>query len=217
MPLSVDPQNPFPLTREGEYSYQEEQAHSEAVDQLVGLRTQETEASVKQKRKPPGQETWQDFPPSVFLTPYTECRRIVELLKLPKEGLIVDLGAGYARMGFVVGRHYRDILYLGYELVSERVEAANRALAGFAYDNVQLVCKDIAASNFSPPPADCYFIYDFGSREAIEKILEDLKQYPGVTVVGRGRGVRDAIERRHPWLGEVNPPQHLAHFSIYRS
>jgi hypothetical protein len=36
-------------------------------------------------------------------------------------------------------------------------------------------------------------------------------------LVGRGRGVRDAVERSHPWLGAVAEPWHQKNYSIYRS
>ena len=38
-----------------------------------------------------------------------------------------------------------------------------------------------------------------------------------VRVAGRGRAVRDAIERGHPWLGAVVEPRHHGNFTLYAS
>jgi hypothetical protein len=47
--------------------------------------------------------------------------------------------------------------------------------------------------------------------------LRELARERGITVVGRGRRIRDAIEAEHPWLASVVPAKHFAHYSIYRS
>jgi hypothetical protein len=68
-------------------------------------------------------------------------------------------------------------------------------------------------------------VYDYGTRVAVKKTLEDLKRLrregvsgaEGFRVVGRGRLSRDLIEREHPWLSQVHAPRHLGNFSIYQS
>ena len=70
------------------------------------------------------------------------------------------------------------------------------------------------------PAGEIYFIYDFGARESIAKVLEKLKdraRTEAFRVIGRGRGIRDQIERNHPWLGSVYEPVHGPHVSIYRN
>jgi hypothetical protein len=90
----------------------------------------------------------------------------------------------------------------------------------FGAARAALRVADLASPEFTPPPAAWYFVYDYGTRPAIEKTLADLqalaREQP-VRVVGRGRAVRDAIERRHPWLGGVVSPRHFANFSLYSS
>ncbi len=74
--------------------------------------------------------------------------------------------------------------------------------------------------DFKPDAADFFFIYDYGTRPAVQKTLEDLREIARsrpITVVGRGRLSRDAIERQHPWLSQVCPPRHFKNYSIYSS
>jgi hypothetical protein len=83
-----------------------------------------------------------------------------------------------------------------------------------------MIQADLNSPDFAPAPADIYFMYDFGSRDAIEKTLHDLREIAKtrpITVVGRGRSSRDAIELRHPWLSQVTQPLHTKNYSVYRS
>jgi len=219
--LKFDPRDPFPLTSPGQCTYREAQLHSEKVDLWLGLNTEVTERKISQSQaREPDQELWIGLPPQTLLTPYTEIRSILEILKLRPGSILVDLGAGYGRMGLVIERHYPEISFLGYEWVAARVEAAQALFPQTPLTRVHLIVADLNDPDFKPISADAYFIYDFGSRAAIEKTLQDLRSIArerSITVVGRGRGCRDAIERNHPWLSQIAKPEHYPHFSIYRS
>src|SRR5690606_13371721 len=110
-----------------------------------------------------------------MLTPYIEIRILLESLQLPSGSRVVDLGAGYGRMGFVIGKNYPQLEFIGYEMVPERVEEACRVLNRFAYPNVRMEECDLSAPSFRPEPADCYFLYDYGTRADVEKTLLDLQ------------------------------------------
>ncbi len=218
--IPFDPENPFPLLPEDEHSYGAEQAHSAIVDEWLGLHTELQEAKLKQQKKDPLEQRWIGLPTQALLTPYTELRRILQQLSLPEKFLLVDLGAAYGRLGFVMARHYPEAHFLGFELEPLRVEEGQKALAKHYCENATLEECDLTSDDFLMPRADAYFIYDFGTRAAIEKSLHDLRELAreqSVLVVARGRAVRDAIEKRHPWLTVIEPPQHFYHYSIYRS
>lgn len=197
--------------------------HAKEVDAWLGLRTQAVEDRLSGPNyllQSKDVETWRGLPVQTMLTPYLEIRSLLEELQPSPGDQIVDLGAGYGRMGFVIGASYPEVRFLGYELVRERVEEAIRCLSKFHYPHVQMVCGDLAASDFQPAEAKYYFLYDYGTRAAIEKTLNDLRQIAQrapITVIGRGRASRDAVERGHPWLSEIIAPRHFDRFSIYWS
>ncbi|MCM2277369.1 MAG: class I SAM-dependent methyltransferase [Oligoflexia bacterium] len=227
MTAVFDFREPFPLLPTGSYRYAEAQEHARHADAWLGLRTESIERGLLSRDPPaPGQRLWIGTPPRTFLTPYLELREIMETLALVPGATIVDLGAGYARLAFVVARHYPHTRYLGYELVAERVAEARAALERQGFRNAELLRADLSDPSFSPKAAEAYFIYDYGTRNAIAKTLEDLRLIAqatqktlgrGIAVVGRGRASRDAIEREHPWLSQVVPPRHFPHYSIYKS
>lgn len=211
--LCFDPRDPFPYPISADYAA--EKAHSELVDEWLGLRIVSAEARILDRKD--GAQRWMHVPPSTFLTPYTELRRIIEICRPEEQSLVVDLGAGYGRLGFVLERHSKA-RFLGLELVEERVAEGQQALLRFGAARSELRAFDL--SKMPAPEADLYFVYDYGTRQAIEHTLGELRADSlnrRIRVVGRGRAVRDAIERKHPWLSEVVAPEHHGNFSVYSS
>jgi len=215
--------DPFPQLPEASHSYTEAQAHSVLVDEYLGFRTEEIETKLQQEWGPKtlasDVQAWVGLPVQAMQTPYTEIRQILDLLLPVKESTIVDLGCAYGRMAHVVGRHFPDVNFIGYELVPERVSEGNRVLSKFHHPRCVLETADLSEAHFVPPVAEYYFIFDFGSRSAIEKILEDLKKIAlqkSITVVARGRGIRHWIYQGHPWLFAIHEPRVFDHFSIFR-
>ena len=194
--------------------------HAIQVDSYLGLKIKQVESSLPAKKSdgPLPQEMWVGLDAQSFLTPYLEIRTALDLLAMKEQETVIDLGCGYARMAHIIGRHYPENQFIGYEIVPERVEEANRSLQPFHYPNVQVQVLDLAS--FPPEPADHYFIYDYGSNHAISKTLQDLQivaRNRPIQVIARGRASRFLIHRDHPWLCEVHEPRHCDTFSIYQS
>ncbi len=101
--MNFDPADPYPLLGAGA-RYEEERSHSEQVDAWLGLRTHHVEAGLAAQRE--DQQLWIGLPMKSMLTPYSEMRAMLERLQPPDGSTVVDLGAGYGRMGFVMGRHW---------------------------------------------------------------------------------------------------------------
>jgi hypothetical protein len=211
----------FPVPSEDQ-TYADAQRHSSEVDLCLGLRTKEIEEALylNGSKKPPDSQHWIGLPTQTLLTPYTELRKILSLLDLRPGDRVVDLGAGYGRMGFVLASHYPEVDFIGYEVVQERVIEAKRCLENRHCRRAVMYCEDLSAPGFEPVSAGFYFIYDYGSRSAVVKTLNDLQKIAksrSITVIGRGRLSRDLIEQETPWLSQVNASEHHGNFSIYRS
>lgn len=202
--------------------YAEEKARADALDRELGFEIAAVELEIRARLAREGNErrqTWNHLSPQIFQTPYAELERIVAAVDPEgRLGSWCDLGAAYGRLGIVLARLRPRARFTGIELVPERVREGRRIYARLGLDPEGLVRADLA--NFAIPAADLYFIYDFGSRAEIAAALERLRGIAAaraIRVVGRGRGIRDAIEREQPWLAQVIPPLHFAHFSLYRS
>jgi len=195
--------------------------HSDQVDQWLGLRIEDTECLIRPPASETRSELWTRLPARSFLTPYTELRSILEKVHPNAGQTIIDLGAGYGRMAFVLARHFPGVHFIGYEIAQERVAEATRALhALHPSAHAQLLSVDLSTPTFAPAAAPFYFLFDYGTEAAVSKTLEDLKKIASrqtICVIARGRLSRHLIDCRHPWLSQVVPPWHAAHISIYRS
>lgn len=204
-----------PLPTLESYSYSDAKKFSELLDLQLGFNVEQIEKEI-QKSSP--HTPWAGLDPQALQTPYPEIRLILSLLHLQPDQTIVDLGAGYGRMGLVIAEFHPDLNFIGYEISPERVKEGRRILPHS--ERISLLQQDISRSDFVVPDVGTYFIYDFGDLESIVRVIEQLKliskKHP-IRVVGRGRRTRDHIERHEPWLSQVNPPRHCGNFSIYQS
>lgn len=211
--------DPYPLLAFDSYTYQDAKDHAVLVDDWLGFDCELAEGSVRPAAGSAPQ-TWSHLSTQSFQTPYVEIRGILDLLN-PKNGeIIVDLGAAYGRMGFVLARHYPQTRFYGFEIESARVQEAQRVMSEHNIDPSSMVAMDLTRPTFKLPKANYYFIFDYGHELDVRKTLDDLKeiarQHP-IEVIARGRLSRALIHSDHPWLFAVNEPRHFAHFSIYRS
>jgi hypothetical protein len=219
--IPFDPTDPFPFVPT--YSYEDSKRHAEQADAWLGFRVDEVERAIKEstrisvKQDEIKQEFWVGLDLQSLQTPYLELRTAIETLGSKPGDKIVELGSGYSRLAHVLKRHAKGAHYIGFELVEQRVNEARRVLGD--YQNAQIVLADLADGQFKPPEANVFFIYDFGSQQAIRKVLADLKALAkrhSFQVVGRGRATRQIIEREEPWLSQVFAPKHFPNFSIYK-
>lgn len=216
--------DPYPLLSLDSYTYKEAQDHAARIDQFLGFNLEQIEDQIRQNslivENAGSQQNWEHLPVQAMQTPYVELRNILSLLDPTPHSHIVDLGCAYARMAFILGQHYPQVRFSGYELEGLRVQEAQRVLHSFHYPNVQILTQDLTSVDFRIPLADIYFIFDYGTPAAVRQTLQDLKEIAlsrKIRVVARGKLVRFWIHKENPWLGEINEPLHFDHFSIYNS
>ncbi len=218
--IPFDPMNPYPLFKTDSYTYQAAQKHAEIVDQWLGFQIHEIEPTLRTSNIARVHQTWSELSAQSFQTPYCEIRSLLAELNLNQNNVVADLGCAYGRMGFVIGRHYAQTQFLGYEIAKPRVLEAQRVLKNWQYPNVQIFEQNLTTLDFSQSPADCFFIYDFGWNPAIQKTLSDLKmlaQKKPITVVARGRATKHFVFSENPWLTVNSSPLNFDHFSIFKS
>jgi hypothetical protein len=206
-------------------NYADEKLESEKEDLRLGFEIAGLEIKIRERlaaenqEAPSSSQTWNHLSPQIFQTPYAELERMIAAVDpeatLPRW---VDLGAAYGRLGIVLSQVRPNASFLGIELVPERVEEAARVFKCLELPHAEIRCANLTEIDL--PEGDLYFIYDFGTRQEIASVLAKLKErarIQPVRVVGRGRLVRDTIEREHPWLSSVVSPVHTEHYSYYRS
>lgn len=165
-----------------------------------------------------GHQTWIGLDPQTLLTPYQELVQICKLLSPKKGESMIDLGAGYGRLGLVLAKLGLDISFSGFELVSERVLEGNRVFEKLEIESAKLYCQDLTSESFALPYAEYYFLYDYGKVAHIRKTLKQLEVIAltqNFKVIARGNGSRSIIDYEHPWLSQIYSAYHEKNFSIY--
>lgn len=133
-----------------------------------------------------GAQTWVGLDFQILQTTYHDLKTLFEVIRpLPTEK-VVDLGAGYGRVGIFLHHFYPRVEFLGLELVKERAVEGNRILKRLNSFNKKMIALDLNELN-ELPAGDIFFIYDFGSVCHIKKILEMLKTTPKRLLVVKGR------------------------------
>jgi hypothetical protein len=207
--------------------------HSEDIDHFFGLRINEVERGLLNSAKAlrpegnmsnfgevlhGGHQTWVGLDPQTLNTPYGELVQLCHLLNPLQGELMVDLGAGFGRLGLVLHRLYPLVTFKGFELVDERVKEGNRVFLEQGCSQAMLYTQDLMDKDFVLPLAQYYFLYDFGKVDHIRRTLhqlETLADHHHFKVIARGKGSRSIIDHEHPWLSAINDVHHEENFSIY--
>lgn len=165
-----------------------------------------------------GNQTWVGLSHQTLQTPYLELKEMCEILNPAPGTKMVDLGAGYGRMGLVLKLFYPEVHFLGHELVKERVKEGERILRSFNCHRAHLEEQDVASEEYVLPEAEFYFIYDYGTIAHFRKTLAQLEEVAKVKnfkLIARGKGIVSLILYEHPWLSQVYGPIHRERYSIF--
>ena len=165
-----------------------------------------------------GNQTWVGLSHQTLQTPYLELKEMCEILNPIAGTKVLDLGAGYGRMGLVLNLFYPEVHFLGHELVKERVQEGERVLRNFNCHLAYLEEQDVASEEYLLPEAEYYFIYDYGTIAHLRKTLsqlENMAKIKNFKLVARGKGIVSLILYEHPWLSQVYDPIHRERYSIF--
>lgn len=163
-----------------------------------------------------GNQTWVGLDPETIQTPYQELIRLCEKLSLLEGERVMDLGAGYGRLGVILHELYPGVRFRGIEFVPERVSDAKRVYSHLGMNPDSISGGDLTADDFYPDEADHYFVYDFGKVPHIRRLLNQLSETADrrkFTLTGRGKGIRSLIAHEFHWL---TPFYEEENFSIYK-
>lgn len=213
--------------------YEMAREDSEKLDLLLGVQVKEIEQLLLQKAQSlapqgdiktwgaslhEGNQTWVGLSHQTLQTPYSELKKMCELIKPEALSTVVDLGAGYGRMGLILKAFYPEVQFLGYEYVIERVREGQRILDLYDCQKAVLKQQDLTEQEFELPLAEYYFVYDYGTVPHLRKTLKQFEKLADrhmFKLIARGKGIRSLIQHEHPWLTNLCPPIHEENFSIY--
>lgn len=171
------------------------------------------------KKRFEGSQTWIGLHPQVLQTPYSEILSFCEILKEFNPKTIVDIGAAYGRIGIVMTTYFPEAKFIGYELIPQRLEEANRMFEVLELHNCCMIEEDLSKESFTPPAADVYFIYDFSDPLDIRKILTQVKEATAgkqAFIIAKGEFIQPIIRRKYPEFVSILPEKVKMGWDIFK-
>lgn len=150
-----------------------------------------------------GTQTWIGLSPLTLQTPYNEIAEFLGLFLNNKPTTVVDLGAGYGRVGIVTNALYPKAKFIGYEILQERIDEARRIFELHGLQNCSMVLENILDPDFEIPEADIYFIYDFSEPKDLLVLMHKLlakKRDRNFFIIAKGEGLKSLIRSHFPML-----------------
>ena len=201
------------------FDYHDQSWHHQAqldslIDLASGIQTKKISEQIQRSNRKDfndnhqGEETYSFAGPELLLTPYSEILNLFHSMRLKPGDKVVDLGAGFGRLGLALATRYPELSITGYEIVKDRItEGARVAKEWQLDDRVHLLEQNLADPQFKPEPADVYYAFNPVSGQTFDKILEDLR------TVGLSSGKRFRFivfgpspfykTEAQPWLKEI--------------
>ncbi len=197
--------------------------HAKKMDKMLGYKVSKIEVKLLQKyraydqnnddsnkkRHYKGTQTWIGLHPQALQTPYSDIYEALSLIKNLEIKHVVDIGAGYGRVGIVSSVLYPDAKFTGYEIVKQRQVEGNRIFKKLGINNSEIELGNVLDLDFNLPEAEIYFIYDFSEQEDVFQILRTLSsmsQNKIFYLIARGPRVDYLMKHnfKHVWRMHMN-------------
>lgn len=146
-----------------------------------------------------GAQTWVGLDFQILQCSYHDIKTIVDTIKIKPHQTIVDLGAGYGRIGIYLHFFHPQSHFLGIELVEERVHEANRIYQSLGMDEQKKMIVGDLSQLSELPEGEIFFIYDFGSQEHLLKIINLLKATKGKILIVKGEICHRLMMKDSEW------------------
>ncbi|WP_412474244.1 hypothetical protein [Halobacteriovorax sp. YZS-1-1] len=208
--------------------------HAKNLDRELGYKITKIEEKLSQKYRAyykdaddssrkqhyDGTQTWIGLHPQALQTPYNHLFDALYLLKDYNIDKIVDIGAGYGRIGLVMSSIFPEARFIGYEILKQRQREGNRVFERMELLNCEILLENVLEEDFVLPKAQVYFIYDFSEMQDISDILDELvtriDDY-NFFLITKGERVDYLIEKKYKQFWIANGFLSSGELKIYSS
>jgi predicted O-methyltransferase YrrM len=188
--------------------------HAKRLDKKIGFKIPKIEMKLLQKYRAydkqedsssnknhfQGTQTWIGLHPQALQSTYNEILEALLVLKDVQVEKIIDIGAGYGRVGLVMNAVFPQAEFIGYEIVKKRSSEANRIYEKYKLDNCNVELLNVLDDEFELPNADIYFIYDFSEIDDLDcifKLLVGKMNHKQFHIIVHGERTEFLINKRY--------------------
>lgn len=187
--------------------------HSKYLDKELGYKTSKIENKLSQIYRPydlgedptnrkkhfQGAQAWIGLHPQALQTTYNEVFAVFKYLSQFDIQKVIDIGAGYGRVGLVMSSFFPKADFFGIEIIPQRVIEGNRIFEKFNLKNCEMIYQDVCREFESLPKADVYFIYDFSEESGFDFVLEKIfrKREENFFLVTHGERTDNLMKKKY--------------------
>lgn len=206
--------------------------HSKKLDKKLGFKISKIETKLSQVYRPynlaedptnkkkhfKGGQAWIGLHPQALQTTYNDIYAAFTYLSGANIKRVIDIGAGYGRVGLVLGSFFPEAQFLGIELVAQRVNEGNRIFKKFNLTNCEIINQNVVEEVKKIPNADLYFIYDFSVKTDIDIVLESVleKRIDPFYLVAHGDRVEFLMNKKYQKSWYQSEKVHNTNLRIYK-
>lgn len=133
---------------------------------------------------------------------------------------IVDIGAGYGRVGLVMSSLFPRSRFIGLEILEQRKNEGNRIYEELGLINCEILQKNVLVDDYQLPDAQVYFIYDFSEVEDLNIIMRQLserKKTESFFLITRGDRIDSLLANKYKNFWSSNGHVQCGALKIYSS
>lgn len=208
--------------------------HSKNLDRTFGYKIPKIEQKLTQKYRSYyqgpdesnkkkhyfGTQTWIGLHPQALQTTYNDIFEALYIIQEHNIDKVVDIGAGYGRVGLVMSSLFPEARFIGFEILKQRQQEGNRVFEKLKLVNCEILLENVLEEKFILPQAQVYFIYDFSEAEDICKILDELvsriEEY-NFFLITKGDLVDYLLEKKYKQFWQTNGYLSSGEIKIYSS
>ena len=113
----------------------------------------------------------------VISTPLENLVHISNLMKFKPGQTLIDIGSGHGDPGFVFGALNPGLEIVGYDIVKEKVDGANRSAHKLGLNNVRFIQQDLSDPDFVLPEADYYYLFNPVNEDILVSLVKQIKKH----------------------------------------
>ncbi len=117
------------------------------------------------------------FGGDIISTPLESLVHISNLMKFKTGQTLIDIGSGHGDPGFVFGALNPGLEIVGYDIVKEKVDGANRSTHKLGLNNVRFIQQDLSEADFVLPEADYYYLFNPVNEDILVSLVKQIKKH----------------------------------------
>jgi hypothetical protein len=149
----------------------------EAVERVLGMSFEQVDEKLREDKTEARQAMYKEhtYTKTAMPSKVDDLQKLRKMIEIKAGDRIIDFGSGVGIPGFFFATLYPDSENIGYEIVPEKVAAAERSRKRLGLKNLTFVEQDLGADDFKVPDADIYYLYSPTNKRVTRRLVQGMR------------------------------------------